>query len=769
MVASTNNLTFTMEFSTEELSPFSATLPDGEKRDLEDDDSSPEYEDEDTSSEYGESEDEDTSSEYEEEEDSRDDSSKGIQFRIGNMKFSDAKQHSTKKKEVVEQLRSKFKNLGKELDEAHVVYTPLSDDERKNKWKIDDLHIQKSGRKMIVYYDYVNKRIGRTINGKNRFKDFLDQGNVNRDDNVIVIMDLECASTKTLSMIDDTSRCISEMEGVKIEDDLANLNIYSAEEMNSNGLPIFDRLVLHSLHHEVGSGDDALFNGIKKVQSVHRAMVLNNAEIGIQEATNVPYNQNCAAMEHLGSGSSEYLKVVVTEAEFLAKTFMEALMQGEIEILKQQCCRVRALLSWPRGKQDDQIDACKVLVTKLILGILREEEDTAGGADDGSRVKNAIKDPPGNCPKTMYDSSLYTDRDKENGLQIVLEEVSRLVKDGGVLLLDAQRIIMDWKNTSMEGWLKGRGFESFFNEYDLQAFRYKDPETDIKKVRIILVCRPLCWAFFSGESLSGRKLTRKHIQSQGMRAKTAYLLQIIVGTIQNKLEFLPIQSIWGNCITAFLMRMYLSQNLHVCEKAAVVAAKNMMHRKKNLFEDSLLKYKSSSRGLNRRAQRGLRTEHEHAHKKVRNILSKSKKQQDWINAVVDIIWFHEEVDGSGNRKKRTKGNQEEMLGRVSNKIGLDEGFRILVTEAISKKRDEDFKKFDQETRKHQGAIRDQLLAKPKSASSDNENSKLLEEVEKLREKNEEKDCTIAQQNERIAQLKGNIKTIRDLTKHLDNE
>ena len=368
------------------------------------------------------------------------------------------------------------------------------------------------------------------------------------------------------------------------------------------------------------------------------------------------------------------------------------------------------------------------MVTKLILGMLGTDEDKTVGADDNSRVRDAIKRTPGETTETMFDSSKYSEKDLQEGEAVVEKEVKQLKEVGGVLLLDAQRIIMEFKRTNMTDWLKKRGFNPFFKCYDLQAFRFGTGE-DIKKVQIILVCGPLCWAFCSSEATSARKLTKRLLRSQAMRAKTGYLLQIIIGTIQNQMKFKKVRLIWGNVIVAFLMRIYLSQNLHVHEKAAVLASKNMLSPL-NLFGDEHLRMKVSSNGFNRREQKKNRAKaikeqenkdmyekDKHLHTKLRNALSQRKEYNERINSCAKIFREYQDTVDKQN-KDRALSDQTKRLRRQAKKIGLDAKIFQDILEELNRLTDEELKEHEKEENKKESQKRFKLLSMMSSNSSE---------------------------------------------------
>ena len=273
----------------------------------------------------------------------------------------------------------------------------------------------------------------------------------------------------------------------------------------------------------------------------------------------------------------------------------------------------------------------------------------------------------------------------------------------------------------MTAWLKKRGFTPFFKRYDLQAFRFGTGK-DIKKVRLILVCGPLCWAFCSADETSARKMTAKLLQSQAMRAKTAYLLQIIIGTIQNQMDFKQVRSIWGNVIVAFLMRIYLSLNLHVHERAAVLAGKNMMSPL-NLFGDGLHRLKASSNGFNRREQKQTRAKtikeqegkvtyeaDKHIHTKLRNVLSQRKEYDERIKSCAVICRKHQDTVDKQN-KDRYLSDSKDILEYAATTIGLDDKIIQDIVKELNRLYDEDLKKYEKEQQKKESQKRSTLFEK----------------------------------------------------------
>jgi hypothetical protein len=206
----------------------------------------------------------------------------------------------------------------------------------------------------------------------------------------------------------------------------------------------------------------------------------------------------------------------------------------------------------------------------------------------------------------MYDDGKYSPKQIREGLERLERQVDKIKTNGGVLLLDTQRVIMEKKmRTTMSKWLKKRKWKSFFKCYDVEAFRYT-PEDGDGIPRIILVHRPLCWAFYSGEDKKAYE--ERGYTSQSRRAKSAQFLLYVVRFIQPTDDDLPKytgevdETIWGDFLVAFAMRIFLIENLHMNPKAATLFSKNMIHRYLNLFKEVYHGMAISDYGFNKKQQ-----------------------------------------------------------------------------------------------------------------------------------------------------------------------
>lgn len=222
-------------------------------------------------------------------------------------------------------------------------------------------------------------------------------------------------------------------------------------------------------------------------------------------------------------------------------------------------------------------------------------------------MRDAITEPPGNTSDTMFDDDQYSKKQIRDGLTRLERRVDEIQTNGGVLLLDTQRVIMEKRlRTSMRKWLKERNWKSFFKCYDVEAFRYT-PENEDGIPRIIFVHRPLCWAFYSGEDKKAYE--DWGYTSQSRRAMSAQFLLYVVRFIQPTEDDLPEytgeldDSIWGDFLVAFAMRIFLIENLHLHPKVATLVSKNMIHKYLNLFESVYHGLAISQYGFNRKQQR----------------------------------------------------------------------------------------------------------------------------------------------------------------------
>jgi hypothetical protein len=241
-------------------------------------------------------------------------------------------------------------------------------------------------------------------------------------------------------------------------------------------------------------------------------------------------------------------------------------------------------------------------------------------------VRNAITRPPGTTSATLFDAGKYNKKDIEEGFQRLQKQVSKIENEGGVLLLDTQRVILEErKRTNMTDWLIEREWTPFFACFDVKVFRYMPANND-GKPSIIFVHRPLCYSFYSGPDPEDKHYTENGYNSQSTRAKSAQFLLYAIRSIQeasaeeecNDSDTTSVkssdadegsnvndddnsnsdsahssgeaneeeesESIWGNFLTAFAMRVFLIENLHLHPKAATLIAKNMIYEYDNLFK-----------------------------------------------------------------------------------------------------------------------------------------------------------------------------------------
>jgi hypothetical protein len=525
---------------------------------------------------------------------------------------------------------------------------PLSEITNGDVWGMEGQPTQISSiNHACVYYFVARRKVGRTTNGNLRLGFYVSEEGVSPEEDIAVIFDFDTATTDVLELLGSTLEEISKMDGIKIDGALEDITVEKARQMEQNGLSIFVRLILdsftknhffdaaaaaaaaaaaesdgdeakeeeaHEMENEVGTSwfSKYSFSNVGVIQGVFRALGLNNVESAVQKYFTghvKDFDDNSAKHE---LWRDELLKWVIAADKEVKKevdNFFGRLNEYEATYLREKGMEVFSMLSWPRA--NEKFDSAKVLMTKVILGVYDDysnnPEEQVIGCHDGTRVRNAITRPPGTTSATLFDAGKYDDKDIEEGSQRLQKQVSKIENEGGVLLLDTQRVILEErKGTNMTDWLTDREWTLFFACFDVKVFRYMPANND-GKPRIIFVHRPLCYSFYSGPDPDDIHYTEKGYNSQSTRAKSAQFLLYAIRSIQGAsaedecndsdtsssdsahssdeaIEEDESESIWGNFLTAFAMRVFLIQNLHLCPMVATLVAKNMIYIYDNLFK-----------------------------------------------------------------------------------------------------------------------------------------------------------------------------------------
>ena len=261
---------------------------------------------------------------------------------------------------------------------------------------------------------------------------------------------------------------------------------------------------------------------------------------------------------------------------------------------------------------------------------------------------------------------MYTDDDRRIAREKQLNLLEELKVNGGVKLFDVCNEA--YRNVPGSSFLKvateeNMGYESFFQYQHLEALWQNHNGV----ISVILVHNPLCDIF---QSLSEGRIPSWKVESQSSKAMMAHLVQAIIRKMKNPMKNSSIktnQSIWGNFLVAYAMRVYLLQNLHVHSMTATIFGKNMLWTFGNVFSEECHGLSASKHGKTKRQQsksrrgatlinrdRGIRSSLLHCLSKVRV----PSKKEDFIKGVVDLI-HHQRA----NNKPRNYWNQLRLLCR----------------------------------------------------------------------------------------------------------
>ena len=223
---------------------------------------------------------------------------------------------------------------------------------------------------------------------------------------------------------------------------------------------------------------------------------------------------------------------------------------------------------------------------------------------------------------------------------------------------------------SLEKAVEKAGYKKFFSYAGMTAWVYK--ERGIASVGI--VHPPFCVVLFSHED-SGRAAAWHVIAKQAERAQMAHVLQAIIQYFIHGGKIKTRQSVWGNFLFAFAMRIYLLKNLHLHPYVATLFGKNMLCTFGNLFNPNKNYHslRASKNGSTRRQQ--LAAGRTASHNKDRH---KSQHCQNHLS-----LSGHDGVDDLSDRIKRVHNRMtvygEATTQRVGDRIHKTDQERNLKT------------------------------------------------------------------------------------------
>ena len=626
-----------------------------------------------------------------------------------------------KQKNIINQILSILdKNVVTYLIKSGQLYIPGSDCDDQLKKKIRALVEKENACVYFVLETTSDKKgkVGCATNGKKRVHLGYD-----KTDNIIYIFNYDYADDDIINhILPEARQMIQNLEGVSLSDkEFQELTLEEALKLSREGLCIFPRLVLHSLVN--GSNDDKFIGGAAEIAGFRRRADLQDAESGIQTnfstRPSVGLHEASRENEHLHSNlMGGWVMPSHEEAASHADQLWHALNAVEPHLMEYNSIlqNILATLGWPRAGVNDNLDACKVHILKLILG-------------DNSKecYKNAIEKPPSETSSDLFKSSLYTLPQIKNGYPRIEDTVTGLEDDGGIHILDTNDLVMlATQKKNMVDWLQGRDWEVVYSCFDVVTMTYKgERQNEPDKPRVIFVCRPWCWMLYSGPG----KYRMSEYNSQAKRAKSAHLMQAIISRLRqgssydesDKIE--PRSSFFGNFLTAFAMRLFLLYNFHMFPMHATLFAKNLLDER-NLFEKIYHALAASERGVNLRQQRGSVTgtrdyqQREH----MQNTLTLDHMElSDRIDKVVSMICEKKHPSAFELRKV--------MFGRLVRDY-LEEGDNTLaekIKQQLAQKKDQQESTMDQnqnveiEERKRKLQAKQKCAAESSSSSSSDSN------------------------------------------------
>ena len=508
---------------------------------------------------------------------------------------------------VADKIRKELnKSLAKPLVAGNNVYIPRSTCERKGMVNLTHLQIKDLGRKRGVYFVDETGKIGRSVDLGGRYDNVVG---------IIMIFDYDYASSEAIEIMTKAIEKIANMQGVRLEEDIKNLDHKKIVEMEKEGLSIFPRLLFHLMTNDKAS----------EVQGILNAMNLNNIETALATSFNDDYDidiqQESALDEHLICGLGKWVNLAEEETVDVARQFFTCLKKNLKEDVYEYIMKnpqdIKSILSWARCltssekkaalKGLEKLDACKVLIMKVILGV-------SGQLDSDEYYKDTIIKGPGEG-KDMYNKEKYSTEDLEEGYRVLIQLIEELEKHGGIRAVDINELVLKHQNNKLNliRWLEGRNWKPFFSYCDLVVLQYTG-ETADGKPRIIFANRPACWTLFSGQYRksdgSPREMGVSDSKSQARRAKTGSVMQKIFQVLKMENaspdDIKPSSSIRGNLIFAFAFRMYLLENLHVFTKVATLLAKYLLVDHINPLDEDYHGLGASKLGPNKKAQKRAR-------------------------------------------------------------------------------------------------------------------------------------------------------------------
>jgi len=580
------------------------------------------------------------------------------------------------------------KSVSKPLFDKYEVYIPKSKFENEEKIDLTLLKLENIGRKRGVYFVFNDGKIGRSVNLGGRYDEI--------EGIIIKIFDYDYADPKVIETITEAINEIANMPGVKLEDDIKNLSYDKIAEMEEKGLPILPRLLFHLVaNNEAG-----------KIKCILNAINLNNIETALTQSFKDDYgidvNEESALDEHLISNLMRFVRPSMDDAVDVAREFFGCLNTDEFDCLLKEPHMVEAILSWARGMTTAEkeaakegitpLDACKVIMTKIILGV-------SGQPDSDKYWKDTVKKPAGEGAN-IFKKDDYTDEDLKFGFKVLMKFIETIEKDGGIRAVDINELVMKHhdKNTNLVEWLEGRGWQPFFSYLDLVVLRYTK-ETEDGEPRMIFVNRPMCWTLFSGQyknqDNTPRKMEEGDARSQARRCKTGVVLQHIFQVLRKENASLddikPCSTVRENLLIAFAFRMYLLNNLHVFPMVATLLAKYLLLCEHlNVLEKHYHRQSASEHGTNLKAQRKSRrgpTEYDldkQITSKLNNVLSTERSDDVPLDAnnptllkAIDVLLNE---DGSGYGKaQRDIDEAKRILGSFDSAYLLKSGCTIYDT------------------------------------------------------------------------------------------
>ena len=511
-----------------------------------------------------------------------------------NLQFGTNETRSNSENTVLEEIKQRLRvDVSQPLIKDNQVYIPLSVYERENKFNLTRLQIKNIGKKRGVYFVYEDGKIGRSVDLGRRSREY---GNIA---GIIMVFDYDYAEKNSIDKVTNVITTIAKMSNVKLNgDNIGNLDYDNINEMERTGLSFFPRLLFHLIANDKADQINSILNGVN----------LNNVElalsVGFREDYGINVKESSTLGEHLICGLMGWVPDATAETTNMAKLFFESLFPEEYNMLVKNPHIIEAILSWPRGEPlsgPRSIDACKVMIMKIILGV-------SGRHDSDQYWKDTLQKPPGDGSE-LYNKGNYKPEDLDEALIVLETLIDAVEKAGGIRALDVNELIMSHIKTDMIAWLEQRGWKPFFSALDMVVLRFPNGPDD-GEPRMLFVNRPVCWTLFSGvykqADGSTREMNDDDAKSQARRGKTTYLMQMIFQVIRSTNEDLvlkPCTSIQGNILIAFLFRMYLLKNIHAFRMSATLLAKYiLMMEHRNVLDEDCHGLLASKHGTNIKEQ-----------------------------------------------------------------------------------------------------------------------------------------------------------------------